>query len=180
MATSALQAKRYAQAVFEIAKEKKEMDRWRADLQRTAALASLPELAEVMDNPRFSFEDKSRFISQQIQNINPLILNFLYLLISKGKFGLLPDIAAEYQRLLDRSQGIERAEITTAVAMSDAEMSTLAGHLSSLTGKKIKMTSNIDPEIIGGIVIRIEGKLIDGSTASRLAALKDELSGAVT
>ncbi len=176
MAINELQAKRYAQAVFEIAQEKNELDRWQADLQKMALLARESELVAVIDNPRYSFEDKSRLISLQIKNVNPLALNLLYLLISQGKFSLLPGVAGEYQQLLDDFRGIEKVEVTTAVQMDDEEKANLAKRLSSMTGKRITIISKVDPKIVGGVVIRMGGKLIDGSLASSLAALKDEIS----
>jgi F-type H+-transporting ATPase subunit delta len=178
LATKILQAKRYAQAIFEIAQERKETDKWQIDLQRAAALTGNPEFVAVMDNPRFSFEDKAKLLSRQIGDINPLVLNLAYLLITRGKFSLLSGVSSEYQQLLDSHRGIEKAEVTTAVPLDEGDKPLLTKRLEALSGKKIIMALNVDPKIIGGIIIRIGGKLIDGSTISRLAALNEELASA--
>ena len=78
---------------------------------------------------------------------------------------------------MDSYHGIEKAEVTTAVALEDNEKSALVSRLEELTGKKIHLTANVDDSIVGGIVIRVGGKLLDGSTSSRLAALKNEMAG---
>jgi F-type H+-transporting ATPase subunit delta len=178
LATKIVQAKRYAQAVFEIAQERQELDKWQLDLKKYAALTAVPELVAVMDNPNFAFKDKTSFLSQRIKDVSPLALNLAYLLITRGKVNLFSSIAAEYQQLLDNYRGIDKADVTTAVPLEGGEKSLLTRQLEALTGKKIMMNLNVDPGIIGGIIIRIGGKIIDGSTVSRLAALKDELANA--
>jgi F-type H+-transporting ATPase subunit delta len=178
LATKIIQAKRYARAIFEIAQEHRELDKWQSDLKKFSALTSIPEFVVVMDNPNFVFEDKRRLLVQQVKEVNPLALNLAYLLINCGNLNLISQIAAEYQSLLDNYRGIEKAEVTTAVPLEGAGKSLLSQHLEALTGKKIVMNLKVDPDIIGGIIIRTGGKLIDGSTASRLIALKDDLAKA--
>ncbi len=87
------------------------------------------------------------------------------------------DIAGEYQRLLDGYYGIEPAEVITAVPLDDKDIQKLTENLSALVGKKIVLKSEVDPGVIGGIVARVGGKLLDGSTRSKLAALRRELVG---
>ena len=96
---------------------------------------------------------------------------------SRSGIGMIGEIAGEYQRLLDAYHGIQEAEVTTAVPLDDADKERLAERLGSLLGSKITLKSNVDPEILGGIIARIGGKLLDGSTRSKLAALKRELVG---
>ena len=175
MAVSELQARRYAQAVFEIAQEKNEPDKWQADLQKVAALAKDPDLVAVMDSPRYTFEDKSKLISGRLDDVGKLTVNLIKLLISQGKFGLLPGVAAEYQEMLDTARGILKAEVVTALPMEEKEKQSLAKNLALQTGKQVRIISRVDPQMIGGIVVRMGGKLFDGSLASRLAYLKEEL-----
>jgi F-type H+-transporting ATPase subunit delta len=178
LANKVIQAKRYAQAVFAIAQEHQELDKWQADLKKLGTLTAIPELVAVMDNPNLAFKDKTRLLGQQIRNVSPLALNLAYLLISRGKTNLLSAISSEYQCLLDSFRGIELADVTTAVPLEAGGKSVLTKHLEALTGKKIVMDLKVDPGIIGGIIIRTGGKLIDGSTTSRLTALKDKLANA--
>lgn len=170
-------AKRYSQAVFEIALEKNELDRWQSDLKKIAGLARDAALMAAMENPKFRFNDKVKLISKQLGDINQLALNLVYLLVAKGKLSLIGEITDEYQRLLDSHRGIEQAEVFTTIPLSDADKLKLAERLGAIVGKKVVIKAEIDSSLIGGIVARIGDKLLDGSIRNRLEALKRELSG---
>ena len=171
-------ARRYSQAVFEIALDKKELDRWQSDLRKIARLSEDATFIAFLESPRFHFDDKARLLSERLGDINPLALNLVYLLVARGRLGMVGDIADGYQRLLDSYRGIEQAEITTAVPLDDEDKLKLEEHLGAIVGKKVVLKPEIDSSLIGGIVARIGGKLLDGSTRSKLTALKKELSGA--
>ena len=170
-------ARRYAQAVFEIALEKKELDRWQTDLQKIVDVVSDTTFLAALDSPKIKIEDKSRFLTKRLGYINPLALNLVLLLIDRSGVTIIVKIADEYKRLLDSYHGTETAEITTAVLLDDKEKKKLALRLGVLVGAKVELKTQVDPEILGGIVARVGGKLLDGSTRSKLAALKKELVG---
>jgi len=170
-------ARRYSQAVFEIAMEKQELDRWQSDLRKIASLGEDAALVALLENPRLHFNDKARLLSEQLGDINPLALNLVYLLVARGRLSMLGEIADEYQRLLDSYRGIEEAEVTTAIPLDDEDKLRLGERLGAIVGKKVVIKPEVDSSLIGGIVARIGGKLLDGSTRSRLEALKRELSG---
>ena len=170
-------ARRYSQAVFEIAMERQELDRWQSDLRKIASLGEDAELVALLENPRLHFNDKARLLSEQLGDINPLALNLVYLLVARGRLSMLGEIADEYQRLLDSYRGIEQAEVTTAIPLDDEDKLRLGERLGAIVGKKVVIKPEVDSSLIGGIVARIGGKLLDGSTRSRLEALKRELSG---
>jgi F-type H+-transporting ATPase subunit delta len=170
------QAKRYAQAVFQIALEKGELDRWQSDLKRIASLQQDDVLVRLLENPKLPFSDKVRLLSERL-DINPLALNLVCLLVARGRLGLLGEIAEEYQRLLDSYRGIEPAEVITAVPLEDEDKRKLEEHLSDIAGKKVIIYPKVDPALVGGIVARFGGKLLDGSTRSRLEALKKDIGG---
>jgi F-type H+-transporting ATPase subunit delta len=169
-------AKRYAQAVFEIALEQKEPERWQADLTKIVSLREDAALTTWLENPKASFELKTLYLSQRLSGVNPLGLKLAYLLISKGRLNMADEIADEYQRLLARHQGLETAEVTTAVPLSDAEKQSLAERLGAVAGKKVVLEATVNPAIIGGITARIGDQLLDGSTRSRLQALNKEIA----
>jgi F-type H+-transporting ATPase subunit delta len=177
LSTDTLQAKRYSQAIFEIASENKELDKWQIDLQTLDALAKNIEFASVMENPKFSFEKKTVLLESQVKGISKLALNLALLLTNKGIFSLLSGIYDEYRLQLDVFRGVEKAEVTTAIQMEPAEISKLADQLGIISGKKVTLTLKVDPQIIGGIIVRVGGKIMDGSTRSQLAALRNELTG---
>jgi len=168
-------AKRYSQAVFEIARERKELDRWQSDLRKIASLREDATPIAWLENPRVHFDIKTRFLSERLGDINPLALNLACLLVARGRLSMAGDIADEYQRLLDSYRGIERAEVTTAIPLDDEDKQSLAQRLGAVVGKKVVVKPKVDPNLIGGIVARIGDKLLDGSTSSRLLALKREL-----
>jgi len=171
-------AKRYSQAVLEIALERKELDRWQSDLKKIASLIEDATFIAFLESPRFHFDDKARLLSERLGDINPLALNLVYLLVARGRLSMVGDIADGYQRLLDSYRGIEPAEVTTAVPLDDEDKLRLEERLGAIVGKKVVLKPEIDSSLIGGITARIGGKLLDGSTHSKLEALKRELVGA--
>ena len=168
-------ARRYSQAVFEIALEKKELDKWQSDLRKIASLNEDATFIAFLESPKFHFEDKTRLLSERLGDINPLALNLVYLLINRGGLDMIGNIADEYQRLLDSYRGIEQAEVTSAIPLDEEDKAKLAQRLGAVVGKKVVLKSEVDSSLIGGIVARIGGKLLDGSTRNRLMALKKEL-----
>ena len=169
-------AKRYSQAVFNIALETNQLDRWQSDLRKIAILAEDATLIAWLESPKFHFDDKARLLSERLGDINPLALNLVYLLVTRGGLSMLGDIADEYQRLLDSYRGIERAEVTTAVPLDDEDKQKLGERLGAVVGKKVVLKPKVDSSLIGGIIARIGDKLLDGSTRSKLVALKRELA----
>ena len=169
--------KRYAQAVFEIALERQELDSWQSDLQKIARLGEDAELIALLESPRLPFSDKAKLLSEQLGDMNTLALNLVCLLVARGSLSMAGEITDEYQRLLDSYHGIERAEVVTAIPIDDEDKQMLAERLGAVVGKKVVVKPEVDPSLIGGIVARIGGKLLDGSTRGRLEALKRELSG---
>ena len=169
-------ARRYSQAVFNIAREKNELDRWQSDLRRIASLGEDATFIALLKNPKIHFEDKARLLSEWLGDINPLALNLVYLLVTRGRLGMVGDIADEYQRLLDSYRGIEQAEVTTAIPLDDEDKQRLEERLGAVVGKKVVVKLKVDSSVVGGIVARIGGKLLDGSTHTRLMALKKALA----
>jgi F-type H+-transporting ATPase subunit delta len=174
-----LQAKRYSQAIFEIAIENNEFDNWQIDLHKLDELANTNEFVSIMENPKFAFENKIKLMNSQTSGLSSRAMNLAKLLIDKGIFNLLSDIYLQYNTLLNDFRGVEKASVTTAIQLEENEITKLAEQLSSFSGKKVTLTNQVDPNIIGGIIIRIGGKILDGSTRSQLMALKSELNGYV-
>ncbi|MBI4267460.1 MAG: ATP synthase F1 subunit delta, partial [Chloroflexi bacterium] len=96
---------------------------------------------------------------------------------AKDRLSMAGEIADEYQRLLSAYQGIEEAEVTTAIPLDDEDRQSLEKRLEAIFNKKIVVRADVDSSLIGGVVARIGGKLLDGSTRSRLQALKKQMSG---
>ena len=171
-------SKRYAQAVFEIAAEAGELERWQSDLEKMVQTVKDEDIRTFLESPKVHFEAKSKLLSEHMKGVNPLVLNLVLMLISRGRLNIIGEIAAEYQRLLRSSRGVELAEVTTAVPLAKEDEQKLARQLGRIVGKKIEIKADINPGIIGGFTARIGDRLLDGSTRGKLAALKKELAGA--
>ncbi len=169
-------AKRYSQAVFKIALETEELDRWQSDLRKIASLGEDATFIACLESPKFHFDDKARLLSERLGDISPLALNLVYLLVARDRLGIIGDIADGYQRLLDGYRGIERAGVITAISLDDEDRLRLEERLGAVVGKKVVLKPEVDSSLIGGIIARIGDKLLDGSTRSKLVALKRELA----
>ena len=172
-----IRAKRYAQAVLEIALERNELDQWQSELEKLARLAEDAALVTALESPKFPFKEKAKLLTAVAGELNPLVLNLAYLLMDRGRLDIIGEIAVEYQKLVDSHRGIERAEITTAVPLDKEDKLKLTEHLEAMVGKKLVLEPEVDSGVVGGFVARIGGKLLDGSTRSKLTALKREMSG---
>jgi F-type H+-transporting ATPase subunit delta len=169
--------KRYAQAIFEIALERKELEKWRADLGILAQILADPQLVALLENPKLSPQEKRNLLDELLTGVNPLVKNLAYLLVSRNHLRMMADLAAEYERLVDAYHGIEHAEVITAIPLDPEEKKELEQRLSGLRGKKIVLTNKLDPDLLGGLVVRVGDKLIDGSVRTRLQKLKESLVG---
>ena len=168
-------SKRYAQAIFQIAKEDGEFDKWQSDLMKLAELMQDSELVALVESPKLLFEMKAKLVQERLDKINPLALNLAYLLITKNKFKNAGQIAKEYGHLLDDYHGIKRAEITTAIPLDSSDRNQFGQRLETLIDSKVSIDFIVDPDILGGFIARVNGSLIDGSVRNRLELLKKNL-----
>jgi F-type H+-transporting ATPase subunit delta len=163
-----------------MALENKDINRWQSDLRKVAALMRDTALLSLVNNPRISGEEKSQNLKQRLGDVNPLAIKLVLLLAAKDKLAALDDIAEEYQALVDNYRGIEGteiAEVTTAIPLDNDYQLKIAQRITDIVGKPVLLRPKVDPAIIGGIIIRVGDKLIDGSIRSKLAALKKDLGG---
>jgi F-type H+-transporting ATPase subunit delta len=169
--------RRYARAAFEIAQENHELDKWLGDLQQLAAIAGNASFLAAMESLKISTADKAQLLKETLRSVGPLAVNLALLLVEKSSFGLIGEIAAEYKVMLNKERGIEEAEVITAVPLDDYDREKMETSLGSITGSKIELKTVVDPGILGGVIARVGGRLLDGSTRSKLAALKRNLEG---
>ena len=168
--------KRYAQAVFEIALESNKLKEWQSNLGKIAQLVRDAEFTALVENPKLPFELKAKLVQERLGKINPMALNLIYLLMAKGKIKNARQLADEYERLLNDHYGIKSAEVTTAIAIDDTERERLSHHIETIIGNKISIKTQIDPDILGGFIARIDDSLIDGSIRNKLEMLKKSLA----
>jgi len=170
-------AKRYAQAAFAIARDDDAVAQWRADLDDVAAVLADSDAAGWFAAPRVPVAERQAAVERALE-VGPLALNLARLLIAKGRTPEAREVADAFNRLADEHEGLAQAEITTAVPLQDDQVAAMEQRLGEALGKQITATASVDSDIIGGVVLRIDDHLIDGSVRSRLRRLRQELSGA--
>ncbi len=170
-------AKRYAQAAFAIARDGDAIAQWRADLDDVAAVLADSDAAGWFAAPRVPVADRQAAAERALE-VGQLALNLARLLVAKGRTLEARDIADAFNRLADEHEGLAQAEITTAVPLGDDQVAAMEQRLGEALGKQITATATVDSDIIGGVVLRIDDHLIDGSVRTRLRRMRQELSGA--
>ncbi len=180
MALRGAAARRYAQAVFDIAAEQNALDQWLGDLRTLNTLFGSEQAVSAIEDPEMREETQRRVIddvlSREKATVNPLALNLMYMLVQRQRLGLLPRILQEFQEMYNRAKGIVVAEVTSAVPLDEAHQRAVAAELEKITGKTVQLQVRQDPRILGGLITRIGDQLIDSSVASRLAELGERLS----
>lgn len=170
-------ARRYAQAAFELAREEGDLEGWRRELDDVATVFVDSDAAPVFADGRIPLQQRFAFVERSL-DVRPAVLNLAKLLVQKGRTGEAREIANVFGELVDAAQGIAHARITTAVELPSEQVAQVEQALSRALGKRIVGHASVDPNLLGGIVLRIGDRLIDGSVRTRLKLLRQELKGA--
>jgi F-type H+-transporting ATPase subunit delta len=171
-------AKRYARAIFELAREEGQVDVWAERLAQVRAAFSVPEAQQILDNPTISVEGRQEAITLVLgDRADRETVNLARLLVESGRVDQVGAIAEQYALLEDEAAGRVRASATTAVELTEAERRRLAAALSSRLGKEVTLTTRVVPAILGGLVVQTGDRLIDASLATRLQQLRRRLAG---
>lgn len=169
-------ARPYAQAVFQLASEQKALKRWSEMLGVAAAVAADPEMAKVIDNPRFTRSQVvDTFLSVCGERLDENGKNTVRVLADNGRLDLLPEIAALFEIERAQAEGTLEAEVVTAMELTDSQKKDLAAALKKRVGREISLNVKIDESLLGGAIIRAGDMIIDGSAVSRLEKLGAEL-----
>jgi F-type H+-transporting ATPase subunit delta len=170
-------ALRYAEALYELAAEKQALDAVEKELAIVdKTLADYGELATLLYHPQVPVAAKKDTVNKVFgTQVSEYVRNFLLLLIDKRREMALPSIIKEYTVLANKARNIAEAEVTTAVALSDGEQTALKAKLSAVTGKNIVLKTKVDNRLMGGVIVKLGDKLIDGSVVRQLSALKAAL-----
>ena len=170
-------AQRYAHALFLVAKSKDNIDIITSELfQLRSFIENDTRFIAFLEAPQIMTEHKIAMIKSLFASrLSPPLLSFLFLLIEKHRIELLSEMAREFEKLVEDHRGIIRARVTTAIPVDDDFKSRLKAKLESMTGKKIEIIHRIDHEIIGGVIVQLDFKVIDNSVRHKLADLKHDL-----
>jgi F-type H+-transporting ATPase subunit delta len=179
MAASSISARRYAEAVFDIADEEEKFLAWGADLQTIVGFTEESDVAKIIGSVRVPRDEKMRLLNAGLKGqISDEAMSLVRILNDREKVPLAGDIARIFDEKVDERRGVAHAVVTTAVPLTDDEAAAVAARLSSITGKTVDITPVVDPSIIGGVIARIGDQLIDASTRTRLKALRRSLETA--
>ncbi len=167
-------AERYADSLFQVSEEAGKTDAWERQLAKIVRTVSdTPFLSEVMRYPFISAAEKREMIRKVFAPYSDQqVMNFLYVIIDRGRASYLGLISRRYSEIIMRSRGIVAAEITSACQLSPSEKARLNRVLSKREGCRVESVFKVDPSIIGGVVVRIGGRIIDGSLSRALSLMR--------
>jgi F-type H+-transporting ATPase subunit delta len=172
---------RYAQALFDLANDLKQVPAIEADLKSLkAALADSRDLRMLLASPSFSAQDKAKGLAAIAAKarFTPTTQKFLGLLAANGRAAALPAVIPAFEALSNAARGVVSAQVTTAVALSAAQAKGVASALRQALGKDPEIETRIDPSILGGIKVKVGSRLFDASLKSKLDSLKFALKRA--
>ncbi|MFO8057962.1 MAG: ATP synthase F1 subunit delta [bacterium] len=171
-------ARRYARALMSIGREQGVYERVGEELSALADVAGKDEdLKTVITAPVIGKDARDKVITALAghMGLHELTTRFLQLLNQKGRLVFLEKIAEAYHEILDEGEGRVQAEVTSAAALSAEDEAKLKQALSEVTGKQVILSVSVDDSLIGGVVTRVAGKLLDGSVRTQLRAIEEEL-----
>jgi F-type H+-transporting ATPase subunit delta len=171
-------SRRYAKAIFAIGVDKGNFEILGKELAELADLwKESPALRQTLENPVFKLSQKRTVLQSLMPRVAPArqVQSLALLLLERGRIAILPALARAYQEMCDEKLGRVRATVTSAQSLDIASEAEIRRALEKRTGKKVLMTTAVDPNLIGGVVAHVAGVVLDGSVASRLTALKTRL-----
>jgi F-type H+-transporting ATPase subunit delta len=172
-------AGRYASALFSLAKDSRSIDKVAADLKGFDALIeNTPDLQLLVRSPVFSADDQSRALKAVLERagISGLTANFLLLVASKRRLFAVRSMIRDFLALDDADRGVSRAQVTVAEPLSDGQLADLKSSLAEATGgKSVEVDVKVDPEIIGGIVVRLGSRMVDASIKTKLNSIRTRM-----
>ena len=176
-----LAARRYALALFEIARDLHKDQEIENELETlSAALKAEPHIERFFANPGLKLSEKREFLGRLYQERNREVyehlLNFFLVLFEKNRFYLIHEIAVEFKRIADEAQGQGVAEIRSAVPLKAEARRVIVDRLERLAGYKITVSSVIDPSLIGGVMVKVRNRVIDDTVANKIHLFKKELT----
>jgi F-type H+-transporting ATPase subunit delta len=169
----------YARSLFEVAQEQDKLDLLREQLGEFAdALEQTRELQMFFFSPYFSSAEKEDGLDRAVSGADPAIINFLKLLIENHRMPVVFRIRREYDRLWEQENKLLPVRVTSAVELDSKTVSQIGDKIAEQTGLKIELSSEVDPDILGGIVVRVGNSILDASIRNRLEQLRKQVARA--
>jgi F-type H+-transporting ATPase subunit delta len=166
----------YARSLFEVAKEHDKLDVVREQLGEIAdAIAEQHDLQVFFFSPYFSTEEKVEGLSRAMQDADESVVNFLDLLIEKHRMPALFRIRREFDALWEEENRLLPVQVTSAIELDEGTVRQIGDAIGEQTGRRIELTSEVDPDILGGIVLRVGNSILDASIRNRLEKLRKQV-----
>ncbi len=169
----------YARSLFEVAEEHGDLDVVHEQLGQFAdALSDNRQLAVFLFSPYFSTEEKKDGLTRAIQDADPVVMNFLQALIERHRMPAIFRIRARFGELWDDAKRLLPVQVTSAVALDPATVENIGRRIGEQTDREVELTSTVDPDILGGIVLRVGNFILDASIRNRLNQLRKQVAQA--
>ena len=169
----------YARSLFEVADEQNRLDPIHDQLGQFAdTLAGNRDMAVFLFSPYFSTDEKKDGLHRSVAGAEPIFMNFLEALIERHRMPAIYRIRTNFNELWDKAHKLLPVEVTSAVALDPQTVESLGRRIGEQTGNEIELSSRVDPEILGGIVLRVGNFIMDASIRSRLEQLRREVAQA--
>lgn len=166
----------YARAAFEAAKQHGTLGQVGEQFDGfVEAVESSTDLRNLLQNPQVDARAKQSALAAALAEADPTLRNFLLLVTEKGRIGEISEIHQEFQQLVAQEDRVIKVELTTAHELSDADAAEILQQIEQTAGHRIEATRTVDPDLIGGLVLRAGSILVDSSVRGRLDKLRDEL-----
>lgn len=170
----------YAQAILDLAVDAGQAEAVAAELAELRSLVEAnPDLALFLASPSIGVAEREALLQRVFEGkLSRLLLNFLGVVNAKGRLSLLRSMAQAYQELLDEKMGRVKAEVTVAVRLSDDDLEHVRQGLNKALKKDVQVQQKVDDSILGGLVVKVEDKLMDASVRAQLEAMRKQLLAA--
>jgi ATP synthase F1 delta subunit len=166
----------YSRALFEVATDQDKIDDVRDQLGAfTDALSENRDLQVFFFSPYFSTAEKEDGLERVVTDADPTILNFLKLLIEKHRMPVLFRIRADYDALWEKENKLLPVQITSAVELDSSTVKQLVDRIAEQTDRKVTVSAEVDPDILGGIVVQVGNSVLDASVRNRLEQLRKQV-----
>lgn len=172
-------ARVYGRSLFEVAQEQGKLDDVREQLGAFSdALADNHELSVFFFSPYFSTEEKKEGLHKAVTDADPLVMNILELLVENHRMPVIHRLRKEFDRLWDDEKKLLPVDITSAVELDEDVVKRLGDQISEQTGRQVQLTAHVDPDVLGGIVLRVGNQILDASIRNRLDQLRRSVAKA--
>jgi ATP synthase F1 delta subunit len=169
----------YARSLFEVAKEQGKLDEVREQLGQFAdALEGNHELQVFFFSPYFSTEEKIEALRNAVDGADEIVLNFLALLLEKHRMPLIFRVRKDFDELWAKEHKLLNVEVTSAIELDPSVVEQIGERVAEQTDRKVELKSTVDPDILGGIVLRVGNSILDASIRNRLDQLRRQVAKA--